>query len=355
MPISPTLFIIPTGIGCEIGGFAGDALPSAKLLAAASGCLITHPNVMNGGSLSEKNKDIFYVEGFSLDRFAKGEIGLKSVKQQKIGIIFDSSIEHELLTRHLQVADACVATLGIDVDSYVLTKKPLGIVIDSESQGISDGLIENPDTLIEAGEILIEKGITAIAVVAKFPDNLDLIKTNSYREGKGVDPIGGVEAVISHLISKFLKVPCAHAPALNPIELNENIDPRAASEEIGYTFLPSVLIGLSKAPDLIELTDKNSNITLHPSEIEYVVVPSGALGGEAVLACIERNVNIISVKNKNLLSIDNHFLKYPKLIEVNNYFEAAGLILAMKEGISPRSIQRPLNKIQELNFINQKF
>ena len=215
---------------------------------------------MNGGSLSERNKDIFYVEGYSLDRFAKGEIGLKSVKQQKIGIIFDSSIEHEILMRHLQAADASVATLGIDVDSYVLTKEPLGIVIESESQGISEGLIENPDTLIEAGERLIEKGITAIAIVAKFPDNEDLIETNSYREGKGVDPIAGVEAVISHLISKFLKVPCAHAPALSPIELNENLDPRAASEEIGYTFLPSVLIGLSNAPDLIELIDNLSLI-----------------------------------------------------------------------------------------------
>ena len=74
MAISPTIFIIPTGIGCEIGGFAGDALPAAKLLASASGCLITHPNVMNGGTLSEKAQNIFYVEGYSLDRFAKGEI-----------------------------------------------------------------------------------------------------------------------------------------------------------------------------------------------------------------------------------------------------------------------------------------
>ena len=133
MEISPTIFIIPTGIGCELGGFAGDALPTAKLLASASGCLITHPNVMNGGSLSEKDKNIFYVEGYSLDRLAKGEIALKRVKQQKIGIIFDSAIESEIFVRHLQVADACVSTLGINVHSYVVTKKPLNVVVDPDS------------------------------------------------------------------------------------------------------------------------------------------------------------------------------------------------------------------------------
>ena len=352
MAISPTIFIIPTGIGCEIGGFSGDALPAAKLLASASGCLITHPNVMNGGSLSEKHNDIFYVEGYNLDRFAKGEIGLRRVRQQKIGIIFDSSIEHELLVRHLQAADACVATLGIDVDSYVLTKKPLGIVIDSESPSISGGLIENPDSLIEAGETLIEKGATAIAIVAKFPNNLDLNITNAYREGKGVDPIAGVEAVISHLISKFLKVPCAHAPALTPIELNLNLDPRAAAEEIGYTFLPSVLIGLSNSPDLVELPNKSEIITLHPSQTESIVVPSGALGGEGVLVGIERGLNIISVKNKNILNVNYQNISYPYLFEVNNYFEAAGLILSIRKGINPKSIQRPLNKIRKITFKN---
>ena len=79
---------------------------------------------MNGGTLSEKDKNIFYVEGYSLDRFAKGEIALKRVKQQKIGIIFDSAIEKEILGRHLQVADACVSTLGINIHSYVALAAP---------------------------------------------------------------------------------------------------------------------------------------------------------------------------------------------------------------------------------------
>jgi len=347
MEISPTIFIVPTGIGCEIGGFAGDALPTAKLLATASGCLITHPNVMNGGNLSEKDQNIFYVEGYSLDRFAKGEIALKRVKQQKIGIIFDSGIESKILHRHLQVADACVSTLGINVHSYVVTKKPLNIIIDSDSSKMSSGIIENPDTLINAGRFLIEQGVTAIAIVAKFPDDSDSPETNIYREGKGIDPISGVEAVISHLISKFLKVPCAHAPALNPIELNKNLDPRAAAEEIGYTFLPSVLIGLSNAPDIVELPNINELISLHPNQIESIVVPDGALGGEAVLAGIEKGLNIISVKNQNTLNVNNEFYDYPHLYEVNNYLEAAGIILAIKKGINLNSIKRPLKKIRK--------
>ena len=65
------------------------------------------------------------------------------MKHQKIGIIFDSAIESEILVRHLQVADACVSTLGINVHSYVVTKKPLNVVIDSDASKMSGGTIEN--------------------------------------------------------------------------------------------------------------------------------------------------------------------------------------------------------------------
>ncbi len=348
MRTTPTILVVPTGIGCEIGGFAGDALPAAKLLASASGCLVTHPNVMNGGALSEKDERIFYVEGYSLDRFAKAEIGLKKVNQQKIGIIFDKNIENNILLRHLQVADACIATLGIDVASYVITDEPVGIVINNELSGLSSGYIKNPDTLIKAGKNLINQGITAIAIVTRFPDEVDVENINLYREGKGIDVIAGVEAVISHIISKYLKVPCAHAPALAPIDLKVNLDPRAAAEEIGYTFLPSVLIGLSTAPDLIDLPNFNKKITIHPDEIESIVAPSGALGGEAVLACMERNLNIIVVKNEGVLNVSSEWFDYQRLFKVENYLEAAGLLTAFKEGISYRSIERPLNSIKNV-------
>ncbi len=346
MKATPTILVIPTGIGCDIGGFAGDALPTAKLLASASGCLVTHPNVMNGGTLSEKNERIFYVEGYSLDRFARAEIGLKKVNQQKIGIIFDKNIENEMLLRHLQVSDACIATLGIDISSYVITDEPVGIVINNELSGLSSGYVKNPETLIKAGKSLINQGITAIAIVTRFPDDIDVGNINLYREGKGIDVIAGVEAVISHLISKYLKVPCAHAPALAPIDLKANLDPRAAAEEIGHTFLPSVLIGLNTAPDLIDLPDLNNKITLYPHEIQSIVVPSGALGGEAVLACMERDLNIIAVKNKGVLNVSSKWFDYNKLYKVDNYLEAAGLLIAIREGINYKSIKRPLKSIK---------
>ena len=348
MSTLPTIFVVPTGIGCEIGGFAGDALPAAKLLAASTGCLITHPNVMNGGSLSTVDERIFYVEGYSLDKFARGEIGLKKVNQQRIGIIFDSSIGNEMLCRHLQVADACITTLGINLEAYVTTDKPLGVVFEDQITGVSGGYIKNPDTLIEAGKKLLKEGITAIAIVSDFPDELEDKDITLYREGKSVDKISGVEAVISHIISKFLKVPCAHAPALSTLNVKEDLDPRAAAEEIGYTFLPSVLVGLNKAPDLVDLPSSSKEITLLPSEVRSIVVPSGALGGEAVMACIERGIPVIAVKNQSILNVDSEKINYSNIINAKNYLEAAGILLSLREGITLKSLQRPIKSFKNL-------
>ena len=49
--------IIPTGIGCEIGGYAADAAPITNMLASCSDYLITNPNAVNASnfiSMDEK-------------------------------------------------------------------------------------------------------------------------------------------------------------------------------------------------------------------------------------------------------------------------------------------------------------
>ena len=67
-----TVLIVPTGIDADIGGHAGDAGPVARLLAAASDRLITHPNVVNGADINEMPENTLYVEGSVLTRLMMG-------------------------------------------------------------------------------------------------------------------------------------------------------------------------------------------------------------------------------------------------------------------------------------------
>ena len=340
----PTLLVIPTGIGCELGGYAGDGLPAARLLAAASGCLITHPNVMNGASLYWSDSRIHYVEGWALDRFAAGELALAPRASQRVGVLLDAGIEPELVLRHRQVIDACRASLGLPIGPVLSSELPLGVNLQQGASGSSWGTIERPDVLLRAGEQLVAAGATAIAVVARFPEDPESEALAAYRAGSGVDALAGAEAVISHLLVRHLGIPCAHAPALLPLPLDPALDPRAAAEELGHTFLPCVLVGLSLAPDLVPLVDSAMRGTapmLHAAQLGAVVAPAGALGGAAVLACAERGIPLISVANPCLLEVTAEALGLAA-IPASSYAEAAGMVLALREGIDPAALTRQL-------------
>jgi len=340
-PPLPTLLVIPTGVGCAVGGYAGDALPAARLLAAASGCLITHPNVMNAASLYWSDRRIHYVEGWSLDRFADGAIALRPVPSQRVGLLLDGGIEPELALRHRQVAEACRASLGLPLGPVAVTDVPLGVHLSTGPSGASWGTLDRPDALLRAGERLRAAGATAVAVVARFPDDPGSEALAAYRQGDGVDGLAGAEAVISHLLSRHLGVPCAHAPALDPLPLDPSLDPRAAAEELGHTFLPCVLVGLSRAPDLLPEPASRSGC-LHGGDLGAVVAPAGALGGAAVLACAERGVPLIAVTgNPCVLEVGAGSLGLT-VLPAATYGEAAGLVLALREGIDPVSLGRPL-------------
>ena len=344
----PTLMVVPTGIGCVIGGYAGDALPSARLLAAASGCLITHPNVMNGASLYWKDPRIHYVEGYGIDRFAAGDWALRPIRQQRIGLLLDAGIEPELRQRHLQVADGCRATLGIEIGPVVSSDVPLGVHLELGQSGASWGTLERPDALLRAGERLKANGATAIAVVARFPDDQGSEALQAYRHGSGVDALAGAEAVISHLLVRHLEIPCAHAPALSALPLDPQLDPRAAGEELGYTFLACVLVGLSQAPELVQRSAANIR-DLVADDLGVLVVPEGSLGGEAALACLERKVPVICVTNPSLLQVTSTVLGLGSdVLQASSYAEAAGMVLALREGISLSALMRPLPALKEM-------
>ena len=341
----PVLMLVPTGIGCEIGGYAGDALPSARLLAAASGCLITHPNVMNGAALYWSDPRIHYVEGYGLDRFAAGAWSLNPVRRQTIGLLLDAGIDAELAQRQIQVAEGCRATLGLEIGPVVTTDQPLDVSLERGASGASWGRLGSPDALLRAGDRLKQAGATAIAVVARFPEDAASDDLAAYRAGSGVDALAGAEAVISHLLVRHLQIPCAHAPALAPLPLDPHLDPRAAGEELGYTFLACVLVGLSRAPDLVAAGAGS----IRADQLGAVVAPAGALGGEAVLACLERKVPLIAVANGSVLQVTAQTLGLSGgVLHAASYAEAAGLVLALREGISPAALQRPLSNLERL-------
>ena len=338
LPPLPTLMVVPTGVGCQVGGYAGDALPAARLLAAASGCLITHPNVLNAASLYWSDPRIQYVEGWALNRFACGDLALATGRRQRVGLVLDAAIEEPLRLRHLQVAQACGASLGLAIGPVVSTDEPLGVGLAWGNSGASWGTLGAPAALLRAGEKVVEGGGTAIAVVARFPDDPCAEALAAYRHGDGVDGLAGAEAVISHLLSRHLRVPCAHAPALAALPPDPLLDPRAAAEELGHTFLPCVLVGLSRAPDLVAPeaigAQGGGRELLRADQLGAVVAPAGALGGEAVLASAERGVPLIAVRgNTCVLRVDGAALGL-KVVEADNYAEAAGLVLALREGIA---------------------
>ncbi len=372
------VLIVPTGVGASIGGFAGDALPVARAIAQISDTLITHPNVLNGAQLYWPIPNALYVEGYALDKFAQGCWGLQPVHQNRIGLILDSGIEPELQLRHLQAVDASRATLGLNITDYVLTDAPLNVELRMSESGASWGTIANPDSLLRAAEKLITQAkVEAIAVVARFPDDVDSLALANYRHGKGVDPLAGAEAVISHLIVRTFKIPCAHAPALLPLPLDPHLSPRSAAEEIGYTFLSCVLAGLSKAPQFVThavaqascLSQVLGGQDAHPTRenfhtnrrdfesqglwadrVDAVVIPATACGGSAILSLSGRStVQIIAVgDNKTQMQASPEKLGI-KALQVNSYLEAIGVLVALRAGITPASLGADISSLRCLS------
>jgi hypothetical protein len=328
--------IIPTGIGATMGGFAGDGLPIAKAVAASCDRVITHPNVMNGAQMYWSMPNALYVEGYGLDQFAAGIWGLRTVKHNRVGLIFDRGIETDLRVRHLHAADAARATLGLELTDYVVTDMPLGVELRTAASGASWGTIQHPDSLLRAAEKLItEAKADAIAVVARFPDDPGTEVLQQYRHGVGVDPLAGAEAVISHLIVRHFQVPCAHAPALSPLPIDPEISPRSAAEELGYTFLPCVLVGLSRAPQFItnpQTPPRQGDVWA--DEVDAVIIPHSACGGSGLISFSRSRTKIITVReNTTRMSVTPQSIGI-SAIEVNSYLEAIGVITVDRAGMS---------------------
>lgn len=324
------VFIVPTGLGAEIGGHSGDATPAAKLIASVSDKLFTHPNVLNASDINEMAENMLYIEGSILNRFLQGEIGLKEVYNNKILVVVNKPIKNETIN----AVSAARTTIGADISIL-----ELNVPIKMKAflnEGVADGFISGADQAIEQLSVFnFDVLVVNTPIDVKDDDVSDYLK----KEG-GVNIWGGVEANLSKFMSKHLNKPVIHSPVENNEffkSFNEIVDPRKSAELVSMCYLHCCLKGAHKAPKIS--TDKNSYTF---NDIDFLVSPFNIFGIPHY-ACLKNNITTIFVKeNKTVLNVNNKNLDNSIIVE--NYLEAAGVISAKKAGITIESIKRPLFK-----------
>lgn len=334
-----TIQVVPTGLGAALGGFAGDATPATNLLAAASDVLITHPNAVNAATWYAARPNVLYVEGLALDRFCLGEWALRPVRSNRVGLLLDAALDATARIHLLNATEAARAVWGLAVSGIRTTEEPVASRLVLDTSGASHGELNDPQGLVAAARALVEEGAEAIAVVTRMPE-LPELETTAYLEGRGPDPIGGLEAVISHWLTRELRVPCAHAP-YEPPSPAQRVDPRVAAEWIGHTYLPCILAGLQRAPRLVPMEEREPG-DLAFTDVAAVVAPWGACGGVPMLAAVARGKALIAVRGNPVVTTADPVSLGLSALEAASYPEAAGYLLALREGIAPDALRRPL-------------
>lgn len=206
--------------------------------------------------------------------------------------------------------------------------------------------MERINALLAGVERIVNAGCDAIGIVSVIHGSTrELFR--SHLEGRAPNPSGGVEAIITHLISKLFRVPTAHSPLPYYQELkgHGNENPRASAEFISTPHYFSVLKGLSRAPRLMAVgrPDEAPHDALTLNHVGAIVAPATALGGIPALAAEYSNIPLIAVRdNHTILNVTNKKLGLAPVVEVDSYAEAAGVLLALGNGITLDSIRRPI-------------
>jgi hypothetical protein len=344
---SAVLSVIPTGVGCSIGGYAGDAAPATNLLASTVDYLITNPNAVNASDFIGLATNIVYTDGCSMDMLAKGQVNLYLPYANRIGLIIEQAPAAQL-DAIFNVVNTVRAVHGVEIADYVITDESIGGRCLENGSHAFVGTLDRPDVLFRACEKLLNSGVTAIAVTSNIKD-LPLEYYAKHFAGDYPNPIGGVEAVISYLITNRYHVPAAHAPLMNTHDLDltqKIVDARGAGEFSSTSGLACILIGLRKAPQISPRFSRVADI-ININNVLAVIVPATALGGIPPLHAQRQGVPVIAVRdNRTVLNVTRAEIRLDDVIEVENYAEAAGVVMALKQGISLEAVARPLRTLR---------
>jgi hypothetical protein len=228
----------------------------------------------------------------------------------------------------------------------VVLDPPIKLVAHYTSAGSAVGSVEGLDRVCRVLDMYREEyDAVAISSVIEVPPEFHMQYFLS--EGRMVNPWGGVEAVLTHAISSLYDVPSAHSPMFESEEIADLdpgvVDPRMAAEAVSFTFLQCILKGLQRSPRIVAGA-KLFPGAISASDISCLVIPAGCLG-LPTLAALEQGIPVIAVReNRNLMQNDLANLPWQadKFYLVENYWEAIGVIAALRAGIAPASTRRPL-------------
>jgi Protein of unknown function (DUF3326) len=334
------VLLIPTGIGCQIGGHCGDGNAVARLIASACDNLITHPNVVNASDINEMTENTLYVEGSIITSLMMGQIGLQKVRSNKILMLMD---KHEDKLFNDEIVNAVsTARISLGIDCEVLEMDNIIKSVSEYSQsGRATGKVDHLERLF--------------SIINNYKDNYDAIglstfievpksyHTNYFQDIDMVNPWGGIESMLTHSIAEEFRIPCAHSPMMASREIFNLevgiVDPRKAPETSSTTYLHCILKGLHKSPRIVS-NHKGINV----EDISCLIIPNGCLG-LPTLAAMEHGIPVIAVKeNSNYMKNNLEDLPFQKgkLFIVENYLEAIGIMQSIKSGIAPETVRRPL-------------
>ena len=341
------VLLIPTGIDAEIGGHSGDGGPVARLLASACDSLITHPNVVNASDINEIPENGLYVEGSIIARLMMGTVGLQKVRSNRLMLIMDKHEDEYFCEATVNSVSAARASMGLDCPLVVKMAETTRMDALLSSSGRAVGRIEHLERLCE---LLTEYRSQYDAVAISSLINLTNTTHLDYFSQETINPWGGVEAMLTHAISMLFNIPSAHSPMMESKEIMNLelgvVEPRKAAEAISLTFLHCILKGLYKSPRIVtNPADFGRAGVLSAADISCLVIPEGCIG-LPTLAALEQGIPVIAVReNKNRMKNRLEALPFApgKLFIVENYLEAVGVMHALKAGVTPESVRRPLS------------
>ena len=350
------VLLVPTGVGAEIGGHAGDAGPVAQMLAEVSDTLVLHPNVVNASDLNEMPQNALYVEGSVITRLLMGTAGLQRVRSNRVLVVIDAHEDKLFVNSAVNAVSGARATYGLSSPEVVYLDPPVKLLARHSPSGRAAGRVEDMEGLCRLlDDRRGQYDAVAISSVIDVPPKFH----QGYFDARGdmVNPWGGVEAMLTHALSSTYNIPTAHSPMFESREIANMdpgiVDPRMAAEAVSATFLQCTLKGLQRSPRIVTDPAAMSQPGVFTVEdVSCLVIPDGCLG-LPTLAALEQGVSVIAVReNRSLMQNDLSVLPWApgQFHQVSNYWEAVGVIAAKRAGIDPLAVRRPLDETTVSEF-----